>query len=143
MSRALGAAFLSHQVEQLEKTVGRESRSNASNNWRERSGQMTGGRGAKRGGTPHSQAHQGGRKKERKDGKETGKPQLQNERNGLKESEKDADTVVVDASVLVHALGQLKKWCKEGRQEVILIPLEGDYDTYYCIFYCPLPTPLH
>jgi hypothetical protein len=39
--------------------------------------------------------------------------------------EKDADIVVVDASVLVHALYQVKKWCKEGRQEKIIVPLEG------------------
>lgn len=39
--------------------------------------------------------------------------------------EKDADVVVVDASVLVHALYQVKKWCKDGRQEKIIVPLEG------------------
>ncbi|KAF8532164.1 hypothetical protein JB92DRAFT_3080771 [Gautieria morchelliformis] len=125
MSRALGAAFLSHQVEQLEKTVGRESRSTASNNWRERSGQLVGGRGGKRGGAAHAQGHQGGRKKERKDGREVAKPREQSEPSGSTELEKDADTIVVDASVLVHALGQVKKWCKDGRQEVILIPLEA------------------
>lgn len=132
MSRALGAAFLSHQVEQLEKTVGRESRSTASNNWRERNGQSAGGRGGKRGGAPHPQGHHAGRKKERKDGregKEAGKFREQSEAHGSVELDKDADVVVVDASVLVHALGQLKKWCKEGRQEVILIPLEGDYNS--------------
>jgi hypothetical protein len=131
MSRALGAAFLSHQVEQLEKTVGRESRSTASNNWRERSGQMVGGRGGKRGGVAHAQ---GGRKKERKDGREAAKTREQSEPSGSTELEKDADTIVVDASVLVHALGQVKKWCKDGRQEVILIPLEGGYIVTVILF---------
>lgn len=42
-----------------------------------------------------------------------------------KRGEKDADIVVVDSSVLVNALYQVKKWCKEGRKEVIIIPLEG------------------
>jgi hypothetical protein len=41
--------------------------------------------------------------------------------------EKDADVVVVDASVLVHALYQVKKWCKDGRQEKIIVPLEGPH----------------
>lgn len=40
---------------------------------------------------------------------------------------KDADVVVVDASVLVHALGRVKKWCREGRGEVIIVPLEGKF----------------
>ncbi|KAF8581158.1 hypothetical protein K439DRAFT_1662417 [Ramaria rubella] len=128
MSRALGAAFLSHQVEQLEKSVGRESRSTASNNWRERTGQMGGGRGGKRNGAPAPQVQQGGRKKDRRevrDGRESGKLQVQKESSGANELEKDADIIVVDASVLVHALGQLKKWCRDGRKEVVLIPLEA------------------
>ena len=32
--------------------------------------------------------------------------------------------MVVDSSVLVHALGQLKVWCQSGREEVIAVPLE-------------------
>lgn len=42
-----------------------------------------------------------------------------------KTSAKDADVVVVDASVLVNALGQVKKWCRDGQEEVIIVPLEG------------------
>ena len=41
-------------------------------------------------------------------------------------AEKDADVVVVDASVLVHALPQVKKWCRDGRKEVVIVPLEGE-----------------
>lgn len=104
-----------------------------SNNWRERNVQLASGRGGKRGNAPHSQPHHGGRKKERKDGREgkdTGRTREQSGLSGLKGLEKDADVVVVDASVLVHALSQLKKWCKDGRPEVILIPLEGVYDIF-------------
>lgn len=39
--------------------------------------------------------------------------------------EKDADVIVVDASVLVHALYQVKKWCRDGREEILIVPLEG------------------
>ncbi|KAI5114957.1 hypothetical protein M0805_001142, partial [Coniferiporia weirii] len=39
--------------------------------------------------------------------------------------EKVADVVVVDASVLVHALDQLKTWCGKGREEVVVVPLEN------------------
>jgi hypothetical protein len=48
----------------------------------------------------------------------------------VEKAEKDADVVVVDASVLVHALYQVKKWCREGRQEIVIVPLEGG-----CLFY--------
>lgn len=37
---------------------------------------------------------------------------------------KDADIIVLDASVLIHALGQLKKWSRDGREETIIVPLE-------------------
>ena len=39
--------------------------------------------------------------------------------------QKDADVVIVDASVLVHGLYHLKKWCRDGREEVVIVPLEG------------------
>ncbi|KAG2113505.1 uncharacterized protein F5147DRAFT_770721 [Suillus discolor] len=39
--------------------------------------------------------------------------------------DKDADIVVVDASVLVHALHQVKKWCRDGRDEIVIVPLEA------------------
>ncbi|KAG1891639.1 uncharacterized protein F5891DRAFT_1211213 [Suillus fuscotomentosus] len=38
--------------------------------------------------------------------------------------DKDADIVVVNASVLVHALHQVKKWCRDGRDEIVIVPLE-------------------
>lgn len=38
---------------------------------------------------------------------------------------KVADRLVVDSSVLVHALGRVREWSRDGRQEVIIVPLEG------------------
>ncbi|KAF8228665.1 hypothetical protein L208DRAFT_1379239 [Tricholoma matsutake] len=155
MSRALGAAFLNHQVEQLEKTVSNNGA--ASGNWRSRRQQ----------GSPHnihpqmtpnskptSPSPSGiveGSRRDREFPALSGRPQGR-ERNGVRSfysqdspahvngrrrsseekekdkfrgREKDADVVVVDASVLVHALYQVKKWCREGREEVIIIPLEA------------------
>ena len=52
--------------------------------------------------------------------------------------EKDADIVVVDVSVLVHGISHLKKWCREGRQEVVIIPLEGQISSSLSRFYLTL-----
>ncbi|KAF9003054.1 hypothetical protein BDQ17DRAFT_1356560 [Cyathus striatus] len=138
MSRALGAAFLNHQVEQLEKTGGT---GNAYT-------QLPPGAAAKRGGGPN---HAGIKVAPR--GKKAAEPpslalardrapvrEREPERNVRNETRdvagrrrsseearptKDADVVVVDASVLVHALYQVKKWCREGREEILIVPLEA------------------
>jgi hypothetical protein len=55
---------------------------------------------------------------------------------GYSEKEKDADVVVVDASVLVHALHQVKRWCREGREEVVIVPLEGVYFRSFGLLSC-------
>jgi len=39
--------------------------------------------------------------------------------------DKDADVVIVDASVLVNALGHLKRWCRDGQEEIIIAHIEG------------------
>ncbi|KAF8970890.1 hypothetical protein BDZ97DRAFT_1901904 [Flammula alnicola] len=141
MSRALGAAFLSHQVEQLEKTV--SSNGPASGNWRDRKNPTNGygspGSG-KRG--PNSP---GGKVPLRKKGdgsvattKERATPKDKDfdrgiaanpglRRRSAEEERKgrDADVVVVDASVLIYALYQVKKWCREGREEIVIVPLEA------------------
>ncbi|KAJ7649646.1 hypothetical protein FB45DRAFT_818788 [Roridomyces roridus] len=99
MSRALGAAFLGHQVEQLERSAG-------SGNWRSR--------------TPNpqqaSRANHGRGKAGTTKTVATAEPALLN---------KDADVVVVDASVLVHAIHQVKKWCRDGCTEIVIVPLEA------------------
>ncbi|KAF8509865.1 hypothetical protein BU17DRAFT_98593 [Hysterangium stoloniferum] len=125
MSRALGAAFLSHQVEQLERTVGKEVRSTTNNNWRDReSGQSAGGRGARRGGAPHT--HRGGKKGRKEGGRDGGEVVKPSEpKQPVTSDNRDAEVIVVDASVLIHALGHIKKWCRDGREEIVLIPLEA------------------
>ncbi len=140
MSRALGAAFLHHQVEQLEKTI--SSNGPTSGNWRERKGFTNGSPGSGRRGPISPGAKVPQRKKigeaaatlsrERvpvkgdefnrnlNSGPEIIRRSVEQERK-----EKDADIVVVDGSVLIHALYQVKKWCRDGREEVIIVPLEG------------------
>jgi hypothetical protein len=155
MSRALGAAFLNHQVEQLEKTV---SNGPASGNWRSRrqlgpphnnnaqvapnskqpkrttpspSGIMEVSRRDREfpalSGRPQGRERTGVRSYHSQDSPAhiNGRRRPSEEKERHKEKEKDADVVVVDASVLVHALYQVKKWCRDGREEVIIIPLEG------------------
>ncbi|KAH9840599.1 uncharacterized protein C8Q71DRAFT_740219 [Rhodofomes roseus] len=114
MSRALGAAFLNHQVQQLEKTVG-----SGGENWRDRR-------------TPNPQGHNEGKrprgapaKPARKRDGETTEIDEEKGRQGGGKAEKDADIIVVDASVLVHAIHQVKKWCREGREEIVIVPLEA------------------
>ncbi|KAJ2922098.1 hypothetical protein H1R20_g14987, partial [Candolleomyces eurysporus] len=116
MSRALGAAFLNHQVEQLERSV----HGTASPNWRDRRGPQVNGHApvaARRGPNP-SGVKVAPRKQHQV-------PATEPKRRTDDEDRKEADVIVVDASVLVHALYKVKKWCKEGRQEVIIIPLEA------------------
>jgi hypothetical protein len=144
MSRALGAAFLNHQVEQLEKSVSANNPPPGS--WRDR----------KHGATnPHNNPPQliskrtpmapGIKIVHRKKGNDAPSP-VAKEKPVVKEThsrvptltpnappkvaaqtgdQKDADIVVVDASVLVHALYQVKKWSREGRKEIVVVPLEG------------------
>jgi hypothetical protein len=131
MSRALGAAFLNHQVEQLEKSV--SSNGPTSGNWRDRKNPATGS--AKRG--PSSPAVKMAPKtkvetkalpmKERDRDFDRNSATSPNMRRTSTEDkrEKDADIIVVDASVLIHALYQVKKWCRDGRQEIVIVPLEG------------------
>jgi hypothetical protein len=140
MSRALGAAFLSHQVEQLEKSVSaapprtspsrNHSNNNNNNNWRDRQrshpqqsadskrGQLPIG-GIRITTTTGHQQHQQ-QQKER-----PGATKNRGTEDAKKTSAKEADVIVADASVLVNALGQVKKWCRDGQEEIIIIPLEG------------------
>ncbi|KAJ6602766.1 hypothetical protein DFH09DRAFT_1069137 [Mycena vulgaris] len=121
MSRALGAAFLNHQVEQLEKSA-------ASGNWRSR---VTNAQSSpKRGQQPGSNATIATTTKPASRKKTAGVLVIPRDtapasvRRSMEE-EKDADVVVVDASVLVHALHHVKKWCRDGRPEIVIVPLEA------------------
>ncbi|KAK7018447.1 PINc domain-containing protein [Favolaschia claudopus] len=125
MSRALGAAFLNHQVEQLEKSA-------ASGNWRSRGPPASPQSSPKR--QPYSASTNNNKSSLR--GKKNGGGNTfviskdsasSTQRRSVEEpnAEKDADVVIVDASVLVHALHQVKRWCRDGREEVVIVPLEA------------------
>ncbi|KAG6830084.1 hypothetical protein H0H87_009297 [Tephrocybe sp. NHM501043] len=149
MSRALGAAFLNHQVEQLEKSVSGTT-GPASGNWRRRQSPPAGTtvvngnakqppmapgiKVASRRPGEESQAARKARAPGRDPNAGIIRIQPQDVQRKSKDEErakecrrddKDADVVVVDASVLVHALYQLKRWCREGREEIIIVPLEA------------------
>ena len=120
MSRALGAAFLTHKVEELEKTVSTSPKGNGilDRNRRNRRGSN---------GTDNIRGRGGGRQ-----GHNPARRSNEEDRERIHDADKklpvhqDAKTVVVDASVLVHALGKLKEWCKPYRKEIIIVPLEGE-----------------
>ncbi|KZT03051.1 uncharacterized protein LAESUDRAFT_382234 [Laetiporus sulphureus 93-53] len=128
LSRALGAAFLNHQVEQLEKTV--SDAGPGSGNWRDRRTQNTADNH-----NNHNSGHRhpDGKRLRPGSAKASRKPDIESSNNNVDgnmnkrdtRETKDADVVVVDASVLIHALGQVKKWCREGREEIIIVPLEA------------------
>ncbi|KAI0247530.1 hypothetical protein BJV78DRAFT_908874 [Lactifluus subvellereus] len=138
LSRALGAAFLTHQVEQLEKSVSAppprpspsRSYNSSNNNWRDRQrphpppstdskrGQLPIG-GIKittSAAPPHHQQKERPAAAARKRGGEDPRKTP---------SVKEADVIIVDASVLVNALGQVKRWCRDGQEEVLIVPLEA------------------
>jgi hypothetical protein len=101
LSKAMGAAFLSHQVAQLERSVdsitfSRDSRLYDPDSGGGRSGRGRGG-SAGRGGKAGSGNGRGGGKRE---------------------------TRVVDASALVHALPVLKRWVREDAYQLV-VPLQG------------------
>ncbi|KAK7017615.1 PINc domain-containing protein [Favolaschia claudopus] len=123
MSRALGAAFLNHQVEQLEKSA-------ASGNWRSRGPPASPQSSPKR--QPYSNNKSSLRGKKNGGGNTSTSTFVIStkdsaQRRSVEEpnAEKDADVVIVDASVLVHALHQVKRWCRDGREEVVIVPLEA------------------
>jgi hypothetical protein len=107
MSKALGAAFLSHQVEQLEKST-------------------AGGGGGRRTRGPAQRAPSNSPPKAaRSQGQGQGQGYGQAKRRSNEGVTAEADIIVVDASVLVHCLNQVKVWCRDGREETIIVPLEG------------------
>ena len=143
MSKALGAAFLNHQVEQLERKVTSGTARGRGGGWREerrynspRPGQGTNEHATDRSGNQRRGGASGAgatrAQKRPVSGSEPVHGQATDEKMHLSwrdeakgDAHKDADIVVVDASVLIHGISYLKKWCRDGRQEVIIIPLEG------------------
>ncbi|KAF5361426.1 hypothetical protein D9758_006125 [Tetrapyrgos nigripes] len=136
MSRALGAAFLNHQVEQLEKSV---SNGASSGNWRDRdrdrkynpgnnnNNNSSAKRSTNSPGKPMNSSRRrgGGGGADEFDRTRTVEQAGGGRRRSDAESEKDADVVIADASVLIHSLNSLKKWSRNGREEVVIVPLEA------------------
>ncbi len=149
MSRALGAAFLNHQVEQLEKTV--ISNGPASGNWRDRKQTLATPPHKRSANSPNGKTNNRRRggdistPKERDAGPRGGRnlDSVPPKRRfaGDEKHEKEADVVIVDASVLVHALDNLKKWCRNGREEVVIVPLEGAFTVLYHFLWLILCQP--
>lgn len=119
MSRALGAAFLNHQVQQLEKTV--HDVGPGGTNWRDRRTPNHDRQDGRRHRGPPAKSP---RKREGESTEVDGEDKERTKRENGK-LEKDADVIVVDASVLVHAIHQVKKWCRDGREEIVIVPLEA------------------
>ena len=141
MSRALGAAFLSHQVAELEKkNVNQRSRAP-----RGRGGRSGGARRTERDqdydpefdrarteatfGIVTNGADEGSwrRRTQLSDdtpSESTSPPRTRGAPRGDHGRNKSrADVIVVDASVLIYALGAVQRWCHDGQTQVV-IPLE-------------------
>lgn len=129
MSRAYGTAFLTHQVAQLEKAVFNGDRNSTfpsrgsgrgvqyATGKRGRGGRGGGGRGGGRIPVPTDQ-HPPNDTEPRA----ISENRLSGE---AKAPEKVADRLVLDASVLIHALGKVREWCRDRSKEIIIVPLEG------------------
>jgi len=110
MSRALGAAFLSHQVEQLERSVSEKDQA--------RNRQSFGGRGRPRADSRSKRYKETRRSREENTAVIPDKP-----RNDRKEV--DADVLITDASILIYGLSHLKRWSRDGREKIVVVPLEA------------------
>lgn len=159
MSRALGAAFLGHQVAQLENRINKTPPSPSPS---PRGGAIRGGRGGGRGGggriwNPDRNGGQGvqrARKRSFSLHPEEAQLSAEGEVTALasplpivsvaKDRPIMANVIILDASVLVYALGQVKRWCKEERKETLIVPLEGEsfpVSRCACTNYLTYPTP--
>ncbi|KIO24359.1 hypothetical protein M407DRAFT_102435 [Tulasnella calospora MUT 4182] len=133
MSRALGTAYLSHQVSQLEKDIikgsnnGHQGRGSARGGGRGgRGGARGGSRGGGRNGHPRPQLGTLAQADDNQDSNRPGATQWRSN-TAVKDvtQAKAADRIVVDASVLIHALGTVRTWCRDSSKEVVIIPLEA------------------
>jgi len=122
MGKLLGQAFLSHQVSQLEHKV--HSRNSSTPN----SASRPVGKRAAPGGI-YSRALIGSDAKIQKPNGvivDTSRPDLPKPTRAF-------DRIVVDTSVLIHALDQVRKWSREAT--TVIIPLESERQSR--------PTPIH
>ena len=113
MGKLLGQAFLSHQVSQLEDKI--QSCSSPASNPASR---PVGKRAAP--GGIYSRALIGSDKKIQKPNGVI----VDTSRAELPKPSRAADRIVVDTSVLIHALDQVRKWSREAT--TIVVPLESE-----------------
>lgn len=102
MSKALGQAFLSHQVRRLEED--------------------TGGRGRNPNRRGSSRTHPNINTQPRISPTKRNLPNTASKDEGAQSIPR---RIVLDASVLIHALDQVRKWSTTGNEIKIIIPLEG------------------
>lgn len=113
MGKLLGQAFLSHQVSQLEHKI--HSRNSSTSNPASRPA----GKRAAPGGI-YSRALIGSDEKIQKPNGVI----VDTSRPDLPKPTRAADRIVVDTSVLIHALDQVRKWSREAA--TVIIPLESE-----------------
>lgn len=104
-SKALGQAFLNHQIKQLETGANRNNKQNR--------------RGSNRtfvSPNPRNQVQ---------------KHANSNDPEHSRQREATDTRIVVDASVLIHALDQIKKWSAVASSVQLIIPLEGNVQVVY------------
>ena len=105
MSKALGQAFLSHQVTRLEEDAG--------------------GRGRNSNRRGSSRAHSDINNRARNTVPKRNMTNTAIDDQSAQPISKPPSKVVLDASVLIHALDQVRKWCTAENEIKIIIPLEG------------------
>ncbi|CAE7112284.1 unnamed protein product [Rhizoctonia solani] len=136
MSRALGAAFLSHQVAELERNAG---------NQRNRAHRGRGGRPRRSDredydpdfdrartkatfGINNTPAEEDSWRRPPQSSDDTASESASPPRPriplGHHRNTPLADVIVIDASVLIYALGAVERWCHDGQTQVV-IPLEA------------------
>jgi hypothetical protein len=126
MGKLLGQAFLSHQVSQLEHKI--HSRNSSRNSPASNSASRPVGKRAAPGGI-YSRALIGADEKIQKPNGVI----LDTSRPDLPKPTRAADRIVVDTSVLIHALDQVRKWSREAT--TVVVPLESERQSR--------PTPIH
>lgn len=123
MSKALGAAFLSHQVEQLESKMGKLGVERSQKGPVDTYLLDQGRRGERDADSASGGLRTGTR------GRGAPRPTSERAQQQPRRTSGGADShfevIVLDSSVLIHALDQVTKWCKPHRSETLIVPLEG------------------
>jgi hypothetical protein len=107
MSKALGQAFLSHQIRQLEAGASKR------------------GRHGRRGGTPMHVDDRPRNILSKSVPNDSAIAVIAAQDSTRASPPVASKRIVVDASVLVHALDQVRKWCLGDKVGQLVVPLEG------------------